>query len=421
MNNFKNLKFETFYSYLWACFLIVFLVAPKISTLILIISSLFFIYSLIVKNVIFSFNKLYFPFVLLYLAYLIGVIFTNHATEALKILENKLSLLIFPILFSFRLHEKTIFFQRITVGLIIGVIISSFLGGINAVKLFFVNHSILSFLTIGISPIHHPTYFVVFQMIASVLFVYGYLSKWKGFTRNKLIFFLIFSFIIQCLCLSLAGLLFLFSIFCVWVLFFLYKKLSRNIFRISAFVLPFLLIGIFFSVPQFEGEFNGAFKYAKDYFSNPKEFVLSRKDNLSGTEERLIMWTVTYYEILDFPMGVGTGNVDEHLSNRLHTFGLHKLAKKNYNPHNQFFQTTLEVGIVSLIILLFGIFSWIRVAIRNRFWPLLIVCINLIFNCFFESMLQRQSGIVFYTFIICLFILFSTNKNQDESISSSSL
>jgi O-antigen ligase len=421
MINFKNFKFETIYSFLWVGFLIVFFVAPKISTLILILSVLFFIYSLITKKVIFSFKKLYIPFILFYIAYVVGVLFTNHTSVALKILENKLSLLIFPFLFSFRLSDKTMVFRKITIGLIVGVILSSLVGVFNAFKLYFVNHSILSFLTIGISPIHHPSYFVVFHIVSSVLFIYGFQSKWSGFTRKKMIVFLMFSFVFQCLCLSLAGLIFLFSIFFVGVLFYLYKRLSKNVFRISALILPFLLIGIFFSVPQFEGEFNGAFKYAKDYFSNPKEFVLSRKDNLSGTEERLIMWTVTYYEILDFPLGVGTGNVDEHLSKRLNAFGLHKLAKKNYNPHNQFLQTSLEVGVISMIILLFGLFIWIRKGIQTRFWPLIIVCINLIFNSFFESMLQRQSGIVFYTFIMCLFILICSNNNQDESISSSSL
>jgi O-antigen ligase len=301
------------------------------------------------------------------------------------------------------------------------VLIASFIGLINATLLYFHSKSILSFFTIGISPLHHPSYFVVFHITSSILSIYAYFNKWDFFSKNRVIAFLLFSFIFQCLCLSLAGLLFLFTMIFIGVLYWMKSKLNKLTFRISAIFLPFVMFGIFFSIPQFEGEFNGAFKYAKSYFSNPEQFVKSREMNTSGTEERLIMWTVSSQEIANHPFGVGTGNIDPYLAKRLNSYGLSKLASKNYNPHNQFLQTALEVGVISVLLLFFGLFLWMSLAIKNGFWPLTILVFNFIFNSLFESMLQRQSGIVFYSFMFCLFILISLNKKNDESISSNSL
>lgn len=415
MSKINRLNFEKTYAILWAVFLIVFLIAPKISTFVIIISLLFFVISLINKKVIFRFHRFFIPITALYIAYLIGAFFTNNIPEAQKLLENKLSLLFIPLLFSFDLENKNQFLRTSVLGLTFGVILSSFYGLINAIINYSESHSILSFMTIGISPIHHPTYFVVFHIFSVSLVLYGYKSKWKGFILYWIIPFVFFSLIIQGLCLSLAGLLFLFASVFIIILFFLKKILSQKLFRISVFIVPTILTGITFSIPQFEGEFNGAFKYANSYFSNPVEFIKSREGSLSGTEERLIMWTVTFQEIKKHPFGVGTGNLDVNLQNRLKSYGLHKLAEKNYNPHNQFLQTTLEIGIFGFIILatIIGIVLYQSFILKNGL--LLILGTNLLFNSLFESMLQRQSGIVFYVFWIVLLLIIFQKSNLEKN------
>jgi O-antigen ligase len=81
---------------------------------------------------------------------------------------------------------------------------------------------------------------------------------------------------------------------------------------------------------------------------------------------------------------------------------LNSIADENYNPHNQYLQVAVEIGILGLmlfLVLLGMIFSY---AIKWKNSLLFLICGNLAFNCIFESMLQRQSGIVFYTFLILL-------------------
>lgn len=423
MSKISKLNFEKIYAFLWAVFLIVFLIAPKISTFILIISLIFFVIALIKNKVKFRFQRIFIPIITLYIVYLIGAFFTDNIPEALKLLENKLSLLFFPLLFSFDINNKNQFLRTTVLGLTIGVILSSFIGLIHAFNTYSISHSMISFMTIGISPIHHPTYFVVFHIFSVSLVFYGYKSKWKGFTLYWVVPFVLLSLIIQGLCLSLAGLLYLFGLIFIIILFFLKKILSKTVFRISVFIVPTVLAGITFSIPQFEGEFNGAFKYANAYFSNPEKFIKSREGGLSGTEERLIMWTVTYQEIKKHPFGVGTGNLDVNLQNRLKSYGLNKLAEKNYNPHNQFLQTTLEIGIFGLIVLvtIIGIILYQSYVLKNGL--LLVLGTNLFFNSLFESMLQRQSGIVFYVFwIVLLLIIFQKiNIEKNEVINTDSI
>ena len=97
---------------------------------------------------------------------------------------------------------------------------------------------------------------------------------------------------------------------------------------------------------------------------------------------------------------------------------LKELAKQNYNPHNQFLQIAVEIGVLGLGLFIFLLFKLLEFSRNNKNYLLFILTTGLIFNSLFESMLQRQSGIVFYSFWICLIVAFSetfekSNKSDD--------
>jgi hypothetical protein len=78
------------------------------------------------------------------------------------------------------------------------------------------------------------------------------------------------------------------------------------------------------------------------------------------------------------------------------------LAKEHLNSHNQFFHTAIEtgwLGLIGLIFLVVGLIFW---GIRNASGILVVVTAGLAFNGLFESMLERQSGIVFWLLWSCL-------------------
>jgi O-antigen ligase len=95
---------------------------------------------------------------------------------------------------------------------------------------------------------------------------------------------------------------------------------------------------------------------------------------------------------------------------RLRERGLDEIAKIEYNSHNQFLQLAVEVGIFGLLCLLTLLVLLFRMGIRYKNELLIWIGLNFIFNAFFESMLQQQSGIVFYILSICIGILLVQQK-----------
>ena len=120
---------------------------------------------------------------------------------------------------------------------------------------------------------------------------------------------------------------------------------------LSLLVLPVIGYFIVTTVPQVEGEWNGAKWYADEYFESPENFISTRKYSMSGSEVRLVMWSVSVSEFLSAPWGSGTGNSRSQLANRLKLVNQPELAEKGLNTHNQFLETAVEVGFIGLLLL----------------------------------------------------------------------
>jgi O-antigen ligase len=174
-------------------------------------------------------------------------------------------------------------------------------------------------------------------------------------------------------------------------------------------------------MPGLRNDVRYTYSTVKKYMQDPKGFLSGKTGYKTGNEVRLVMWTVTSEEIAKHPLGVGTGNVDAHLSQRLKQYGQLDLAKQDehnaiqYNPHNQFLQTGLEIGLFGLIVLLLFIVQTWRLARNYKNYLLMAVVASLVVNSLFESMLQRQSGIVFYAFWMCLLTLISVTNTKIQA------
>lgn len=349
----------------------------------------------------------------LYLAYLVGVFFTENPTQAKLYLENKLTFLIFPLLFMYQTKFKYELKNSI-IGLVIGVFQVGIIGLLHSINCdHSINGSLACFTSSSFSYIHHPTYFSIYIIIALFASWYGFFTKWKFFSLKWIIPISIIFLAFYTLCLSLAGMLFL-----VLFIFFLIAKLIQYKFGKIAFfsfliLTPVLTAVIFSTIPKFKVEFNNSISSARKFAKDPKTFMKTFTHYHTGSEERMIMWTVTLYQISKHPFGVGTGNVDYFLQKELKANHQEYLATKNYNPHNQFLQTTLEIGVFGLLILI-GVFVFaFKAALKEHNKILLVLIAGFIFNAFFESVLQLQSGIVFFSLWLSL-LLVSEVKNQTK-------
>lgn len=355
------------------------------------------------KQLRFTLNPLSVLFFCLYIAYLGGVLFTQNEEQAMKYLEYKLAFLLFPVLFSF--SKKNGFrIEVIYIFMIIFSLISFIKNSIPAFECFAHYGSFpYCFLKGHLSPDIHPTY-LSFLLCITILGLY---SLWKKKYIHGFLFagiFVVLS-LYTILLMSLSGVIFYLFLVTFYVCFWLYRRLSLLWFSLLGVSLIGLAFVFFLKTPFLKDDVRSASAHLQKYLENPDAFVRNAPSEPGGTETRLIMWTVAWQEIAKHPFGVGTGNVDIYLGRNLVEKGKAEFAKQQYNPHNQFLQTTLEIGVFGLAILLLIVFYAIRIAIRNRHWLLLLLVLNMFFNCLFESMLQSQIGVVFYPLFMLLFIV----------------
>lgn len=405
----KNVTYKHFFEGYLGIFLVFTLLLPKLIALAFIGFLPLIIVGFIKKKIKFKINYLALGFILLYLIYLIYASFTRHPAQAATYFENKLSFILLPILLSFRLKSAFSYQIPLTVFLmgLIGMLIQYYCFSFYC---FSQGGGKLCFLTTGFSSNHHPTYTSVYLLFGIISLYFGLKQKFRFFNL-KVIIPLFFLFALSyLLCLSLAGILFLFALLAILSIRLVYLKWGKITAFVFTVLAPFLMYFTIISIPQVEGEWTNAKWYFDEFVKNPNEFVKNRKYPMVGTEVRIVMWTVAYEVVKDYPMGVGTGNVDEVLTAYLNRVGQDKLAKHEYNPHNQYLQTWVETGLFGFLILLSICATGIYYAYKNKNWILLLLILNLAFNMIFESMLQRQDGIVFYTFVLNLLACYPLNK-----------
>jgi O-antigen ligase len=387
---------------------------PKMTSLAIILLAIGIILFHLKKKVSWDFNLTSLSLIILYLTYLFGIIFAEDTANGLKYAEYKISLLIIPLLFSIKPNFEFSLKGPVT-GLILGTILVSGIGILHSYECY-TEHPWLKYCltSSNISPLHHPSYFSAFLFFAIISAWFGYKQKWFGYNYIFVILYISFALIMYFLCLSMAGIIFLSLFLCGIILNLLYKKFGRNITIITLLIIPYTLYFVISNTPGISNEFKGASTSFRNYVNNPSEFLekITQEETITGNQVRIVMWSVTTELFIEHPFGVGTGDVDFYINKRLTNYGFHELVKKDLNPHNQYLQTALEIGVVGLFILLFFIGYTLFLSIKHRSLLLFVLITGFAFNSLFESFLQRQSGIVFYAFWIPLILLYHSNQKK---------
>jgi O-antigen ligase len=357
---------------------------------------------------------------LLYFFYFIySVIFWNDDISP-KQIEYKLSWLIFPIIFSFVPHFK-LEKKYIVLGLTTGVIISSMMG---------IAKAIYACLTIGVTLtsytssnicINHPTYFSATATIALLLLIENWnqnpLKSWPQWIKIILVAFITLMILLS---FSMAGFLFIAAASGLVFIHFLIKKETPIKLKLLMIAFPTIGIMLLSQNDFIKGEFNNTRLALTQYIYDPAQFIADKKQSQNGDEVRLIMWTASFLEIKEHPLGVGPTQIGHHLSQRLTTLQQPQMAQMNqhgevhYNPHNQYLQMALEIGWIPLCIFIMMLINFIAIGIKNNSHAISTIVLLLGFHCLFESILQRQSGIVTFTFIISFYILYLESKSKKE-------
>lgn len=342
----------------------------------------------------FRFQKLQGLWVLLFGVYALSLFWS--AAPDFQALERKLALLAFPLLFSFQWKNPIPLSQMWlshTLACVILLAIAYYDAFMCQMHL---GNSVRCFSTTYFSQVHHPSYFSAFLIFSVIGLLLGKVA-WFAAKPRWISWLLIGVFTAMHLHLgTLAGIIGIAVVFMIYTTWLFSKKFGW----LKSILIGFatLSIGIITSLQsqEIKADAQNALSFTESYLENPADFVKGRKEPLQGNEVRLILWTASFELGKQHPFGLGLGGLEPALAQKLVQWAYPKQAEKEFNPHNQWLQIWNEIGWLGL-----GIFGFLLSALTLHFYQnrnlaaLLLTLVFLIF-CLFESILQRESGVVFF-------------------------
>lgn len=358
------------------------------------------------------FRKVWWPFLVFagfYIFHLVGMLYTEHLGLGLTDLTEKLSLILFPFLFALAkpINKK---FRRyaiiaFAIGCAVSVILSFIISGVAYSK----SGDIGEFYMSEFSPFFHPSYFAMYINLAiAILLTVATSFKFSRLQRILLWVLILFLSLSLVFPTSKMG----FIVFTFLIGFFLVKWATQRVFfKLNTILL--VLVGIStFAYIKFDPVAQSRISSAVEYADGERE--PTQADQIESNAARIYAWEATLSEIKKHPFGVGTGDINVVLEDHFRAKGLDELAEKELNPHNQYLQSALAIGIPAVLWFLFSLLYPFGKIIRTKDWLYAFFLCSLALNIAVESMLEKQSGIVFFAFFNALFF-FSTNLISDNT------
>lgn len=319
-------------------------------------------------------------------------------------LERKLALLALPLLFCFKWKNPLPIAQMWlahTIACLVLIVIAYYDAIMCQLTL---GNSVRCFSTTYFSQVHHPSYFSVFLIFSIIGLLLGKVA-WFRVKARWISWLLILIFASMHLHLgTLAGIIALGLVLMIFAIYYSIQNYgtAKSIFVGSLILILSILLALLSK--DIRADAQNATNFTRSYIENPKAFVEGRKEPLQGNEVRLILWTASVELGTAHPFGLGLGGLEPALSKKLIAWGYPQQAKEEFNPHNQFLQIWNEIGYIGLLLFV-GLLAFYNQAFYNKrqLSGLLLSLVFIVF-CLFESILQRESGIVFF---LCWFTALS--------------
>jgi O-antigen ligase len=174
-----------------------------------------------------------------------------------------------------------------------------------------------------------------------------------------------------------------------------------------------LLIGVFLSTIFFVPGLKKKFAIiAKTTDFNIETIITKNKvtHTKNTLEHRVLINNIALKEIKkSFLFGVGTGDYLDLLYFNYKKIYFKQGIRERYNNHNQYFSEFLKTGVFGGVLFIVLIFLLLKSASnKDVFFVYLIMFFSI--ACFFESYLERQHGILIFSFILPLFLKFDKKK-----------
>ena len=366
---------------------------PRVSVLVIIFLVINWLLS---GRVYFNFKSFLSPVPILFLSFyvmhLIGLMYTSNWTEGMQRVETKLPLLIFPlILFSFPLKSKESI-SSILKSYVVGCLLASIYCFANGfLKYMETGENWMAYKKLGSFLGFHPTYFSMYLSFAFFIVLFFLVEKIKTHSVKYKIGSGILAgwFFIVILLLS-SRMTILATVFILGISFLTWMYFQQKIFQgIGISILAIVLL--FFSIknlPSVNQRTQAAINSA-----------ITKDSTKVNRAPRINLWNAAFTVVKENPLlGTGTGDVQDELMRIYQERNYERALKDNFNPHNQYLQTTATLGIIGGILLLIYLMAPFWLAFQQKDYLYLLFLSLVIMSFLTESILQTQRGTLFFGF-----------------------
>lgn len=370
-----------------------------------------------VKRGVKKLSPVHYPFMGLFLLYIFGLFFTTNMDYGGKDIETRATFLLFPLLYGLSKRAKPIRLQPILIALILGLLVQIARSYYYAYECFERDGYTECFEGTRLAYDIHPTYLSLYFLCAFVFYIFFCMesrSKWYNWAF-AIIVSIVFLFMVYRLYslgpwLSLAGTLFILT-----YAYFHFKEKKKYFFvgLIGLAGLGFLAVN---NLSFVKSEVDSVSAELDNYFSDPEQYFLDNQDKITSINTRILIWGASVDLMKEHPFGVGTGDYKDVLMAFYRSQNMNKYAELKLNSHSQYFQTSIAIGIFSGLFLIGSLLYYIWLGFKRQNLYLIALVSFFAIACLFESVLERQWGIVFFMFFLSILADLPT-KNVSKKVS----
>lgn len=381
-----------------------------------------FIRALLMRPPRFKWIRTHVLMILLYVFYMAGFFWSQNRDAALFDLEVKFSLLLFPLMVALSVDFLKKHILSILLAFVLGCVLSSFIClGVACWESVFMTDGSLYFNPIdpayadwayggshfkysNLSLFLHPTYFSFYLLFAGMLVVFMLQKKLLPNKRmQKSLIATLPLFLLMIYLLSSKAVLISTLLLLLVIAFMLVQQAGRYIIKIPLILFIFVFIVIALQNPRFSTVVRA--------FSHPELVYDHRNDD--SFISRVHIWRAALDIIGEhFLTGVSPGDTIDELVEKYKQYQFVDPLKIRTNAHNQFLETFIDLGLFGFLLLtsLLIVPFLNPKQLRNPLFMGFLLLMG--FNFLFESILNTQAGVVFFSFFYCLLAVMDRKELQ---------
>lgn len=366
------------------------------------------------RKIHFELLKKLYPFVIVFILIALSTFYSTDKEYAIKSIKRFLPFIVFPFIFSTLQLKKNhyIFLVRFYIFWILSLTL--FTHGKVLIKLVENNEGLYDFFTRDYSYTNlsletiglHPSYFAYLILLGVVFITYFLFSEkkkvYKFLYTIALLYLSFFIFHLSARTPIIA--LFIFFNFAILYYFYSEKQFFKGIIYLLLLYIITAILGYNVRVTRYRFQHIFGFTYSSG---------IHHDDGIN----KLKQWNAAIHANNNMLFGNGIGDANNAIYKSYYNYDLDEYAIKEYNAHNQFIQTFVDLGLFGVFVLLLLFAYYFKLFYKNKFligYSFLTITFILFQT---ESYFQSSKGTVVFSFVICVFVsyLLATEKGNTNS------